>query len=197
MGRNALGTHRHSRKRGAALRLGRNSHAGRADRAGTRAAAARTELRGKALLVADKFCGHGGLAWSRRLQMVHAGLSKTGGFGERVASYLGNKYGYEAARADEYAPRVRTLLRELGAALREQRRAGPYYLGARLTAADIYSATCMAMFMPLPESQCAMHPASRAAFEWVDDETLAAIDPLLLEHRDMMYAHHLELPLSL
>lgn len=155
------------------------------------------DLRGKALLLADKFCGHGGLAWTRRLQMVHAGLQKTGGFGERVATYLGNKYGYDAAQAADYPALVRALLRELGAALREQRRAGPYYLGGRLSAVDVYSATCMAMFMPLPESQCAMHPSTRAAFEWVDDETLAAIDPLLFEHRDMMYARHLELPLSL
>lgn len=155
------------------------------------------EPRGQALLLADKLCGQGGLAWSRRLQMVHAGLQKSGGFSERIASYLGNKYGYDSSQAETYAARVRTLLRELGAALRGQRRAGPYYLGARLSAADVYSATCMAMFMPLPESQCAMHPAARAAFEWLDDETLAAIDPLLLEHRDMMYARHLELPLSL
>ena len=81
--------------------------------------------------------------------------------------------------------------------IREQRRAGPYYLGSRLSAVDIYSATFMGMFMPLPESQCAMHPAARAAFEWVDEETLAAIDPLLMEHRDMMYSRHLDLPLSL
>lgn len=155
------------------------------------------ESRGRALLLADKFCGHSGLAWNRRLQLVHAGLQKTGGFGERVAIYLGNKYGYDAAQSENYSSRVRTLLRELGAALREQRHAGPYYLGAKLSATDIYSATCIAMFMPLPESQCAMHPVSRAAFEWLDDETLAAIDPLMLEHRDMMYARHLELPLSL
>lgn len=155
------------------------------------------EPRAKALLLADKFCGEGGLGWNRRLQLVHAGMSKTGGFGERVAGYLGGKYGYDPAHAAEYPVRVRAQLRELGAELRQQRRAGPYYLGSRLTAVDVYSAAFMALFMPLPEAQCAMHPAARAAFEWLDDETLAAIDPLLLEHRDMMYARHLELPLSL
>lgn len=153
--------------------------------------------RAKALLLGDKFCGEKGMGWSRRLQLVHAGLQKAGGFGERVATYLGKKYGYDPTQADYHAARVRTLLREVGAALRESRRAGPYYLGARLSAADVYSAAFMAMFFPLPEAQCAMHPATRAAFEWVDEETLAAIDPLLLEHRDMMYARHLELPLSL
>jgi glutathione S-transferase len=155
------------------------------------------EPRGKALLLADKFCGQGGIGWTRRLQLVHAGLERSGGFGERVAAYLGGKYGYDPAQAEANAVRLRTLLREIGSALREQRSAGPYYLGGTLSVVDVYSAAFMAVFVPLPQAQCAMHPAARAAFEWLDDETRSAIDPLLLEHRDMMYARHLELPLSL
>lgn len=153
--------------------------------------------RARALLVADKICSQGGLAWTRRLQMVHAGLQKQGGFSERVARYLAKKYGYDPAQVPEHGPRVRALLKDLGATLRERRNKGPYYLGATLSAADIYSATCMGAFMPLPDNVCPMHPESRAAFELLDDETRAAIDPVLLEHRDMMYAKHLELPLSL
>src|SRR6185503_2646832 len=38
--------------------------------------------------------GEGGLAWSRRLQMIHAGLNNAGGFHGRVAGYLAKKYGY-------------------------------------------------------------------------------------------------------
>ena len=153
--------------------------------------------RSQVLAIADKFCREGGLGWMRRLQLVHAGMQKSGGFGDRVTQYLGGKYGYDAAQAHAYDAAVRQLLREFATSLREQRRRGPYYLGAELSAADVYSATFMGMFMPLPESHCAMHPASRAAFSWVDEETLAALDPLLIEHRDMMYARHLELPLSL
>jgi hypothetical protein len=37
----------------------------------------------------------------------------------------------------------------------------------------------------------------RAAFEARDAQTEAALDPILFEHRDMMYAQYLELPLSL
>ena len=55
----------------------------------------------------------------------------------------------------------------------------------------------MALLAPLPQAQCAMDPATRAAFETVDDSTRAALDPALLAHRDMMYAQHLALPLSL
>src|SRR5262245_33465326 len=70
------------------------------------------EIRAQQLLLADKFCGMNGLGWNRRLQMVHAGLTKTGGFAERVAGYLGGKYGYEASRASEYPVRVIGLLNE-------------------------------------------------------------------------------------
>jgi hypothetical protein len=86
----------------------------------------------------------------------------------------------------------------LAGRLRAQRDTGqPYYLGATLSAVDVYSATFMALFKPLPEEQCAMQPGVRAAFEWRDAATEAALDPILLEHRDMMYARHLALPLSL
>lgn len=154
--------------------------------------------RGRALSIADKICSPGGLAWMRRLQGVHGGLLNTGGFPERIARYLGKKYGYDPALAPGYGARVRQLLGELAAALREQQAAGkPYYLGDTLTAADVYSATCMGILKPLPEAQCRIDPAIRAALEYLDDETMAALDPVLLEHRDMMYARHLELPLSL
>jgi glutathione S-transferase len=159
---------------------------------------AEPNARGQAVELANKFCGEGGLGWNRRLQMVHAGLSKTGGFVERVAGYLGGKYGYTAADAPRYSARVLELLGEFAGRLRAQRDTGqPYYLGATLSAVDVYSATFMALFKPLPEEQCAMQPGVRAAFEWRDAATEAALDPILLEHRDMMYARHLALPLSL
>lgn len=154
--------------------------------------------RARALGLCDRFCSPGGLGWTRRLQNVHAGLTGAGGFSGRVAGYLGKKYGYDAAQGASYATRVRELLGEFAAALRERQAAGqPYYLGDTLSAVDVYSATFMGLFKPLPESQCRMDPAIRAAFEFLDADTAAALDPLLLQHRDMMYAKHLELPLSL
>jgi glutathione S-transferase len=148
------------------------------------------------LMLSDKLCGKGGLGWHRRLQLVHAGLQRSGGFVERVAGYLGKKYGYDPASATEHGARVRALLGEFAALLHAQ--AGkPYYFGDSPSALDVYSATFMALFKPLPDAQCAMEPGVRAAFEWLDDETRAALDPILLAHRDRMYERHLETPLSL
>ncbi|HYY60588.1 MAG TPA: hypothetical protein VE756_04275 [Burkholderiales bacterium] len=39
--------------------------------------------------LAHEICGEQGLAWSRRLQLIHAGLNHKSGFPERVSTYLG------------------------------------------------------------------------------------------------------------
>jgi glutathione S-transferase len=148
--------------------------------------------------LAHEICGEGGLGWTRRLQMVHAGLQGSGGFAPRVAQYLSRKYGYSPEAGVAAPQRLAALLRMLAARLHAQQAAGSgYYFGDRVTVVDIYSATFTAMFRPLPPEQCAMDAATRQAFELRDPVTEAALDPILLAHRDRMYAEHLELPLSL
>ena len=143
--------------------------------------------------LAHEICGQDGLGWTRRLQLIHAGA-----FGPRAGQYLGRKYGYSPDVGGAATARVAALLRMLAARLTAQHRSGrPYYLGMSPTAVDVYSATCMALFRPLPPEHCPMDEAIRSAFSRPDPETDTALDPILLEHRDMMYARHLELPLSL
>lgn len=142
--------------------------------------------------------GENGLGWARRLQLVDAGLKGEGGFVEGVAKYIGGKYGFNAETGAASAQCVHALLTELADRLKAQKAAGsPYYFGDKPSAADIYSATVIAMFSPLPDAQCAMKSTTRTAFETLDTETKAALDPIILAHRDHMYATHLELPLSL
>jgi hypothetical protein len=93
---------------------------------------------------------------------------------------------------------VADVLRMLASRLKAQRQAGRrYYVGDALTAVDIYSAVTMAMFVPQPPAQCPMDETTRAAFESRDPQVEAALDPILAEHRDMIFAERLELPLSL
>jgi glutathione S-transferase len=145
--------------------------------------------------LSHEICGEGGLGWMRRLQLVHLGLQKNGGFPERVSQYLGRKYGYSPENGAAAGVRVAALLRMLAARLKVG--GGSYYFGDALTAVDIYSATFLSLFRPLPPEQCAMDAGSRTAMETRDPVTDAALDPILLRHRDMMYAQHLELPLAL
>jgi glutathione S-transferase len=148
--------------------------------------------------ISHEICGEEGLGWSRRLQLIHAGGQKTGGFPEQVGKYLGRKYGYRPEAGVAATPRVAALLRMLAGRLQAQHEKGSrYYVGKSLTAADVYSATFMALFAPLPHEQCEMAAGIRAAFETRDAQTEAALAPILLRHRDMMYAEYLELPLSL
>ena len=148
--------------------------------------------------ISHEICGEGGLGWSRRLQLIHAGVQNAGGFPEQVAKYLGKKYGYRPATGVAATSRVAALLGMLGARLKSQHEKGSrYYVGNAPTAVDVYSAAFMALFRPLPQEQCAMSASMRAALETRDAQTEAALDPILLGHRDMMYAEHLELPLSL
>jgi len=148
--------------------------------------------------MAHELCGEDGLGWARRIQLVQAGLNGAGGFNPRVAKYIGPKYGYNPETAQAAGARVVNLLTMLVAHLNKQKTQDhAYYFGAKVTALDVYSATFMALFGPLPEEHCAMNPLSRSAFETLDAATAAALDPILFEHRAMMYEKHLELPLSL
>ena len=145
-----------------------------------------------------EICGEMGLGWARRLAGVHAGLEGGPGFPKPVAQYLADKYGYRESEGPRYTPRVCSLLEMLTARLHAQAAAGSgFYVGNALTAVDLYSAAFMALFQPLPPAQCPMPDAMREAFTASDDATLKALDPVLLDHRDRIYAEFLELPLSL
>jgi glutathione S-transferase len=148
--------------------------------------------------LSHEICGEEGLGWERRLQGVHAGLNGEPGFPPAVASYLAQKYGYRAEVGSRHRRRVTDLLEMLAERLHAQRKAGSqFYFGETLCAVDIYSATFMALFKPLPPDQCAMAEAMRPAFAYLDDLTAKALDPILLEHRNLVYAEYLELPLTL
>lgn len=154
--------------------------------------------RALAIGLAHEIIGENGLCWSRRLRMVHAGLNSSGGFVPPVAKYIGRKYGYNPQAADATEQRVVDLLTMLSSRLKAQHAAGSrYFVGDSLSAVDIYAAAAVGLFRPLPQDVCPMNPDSRAAFEWREPATDAALDDVLVAHRDMMYREHLALPLAL
>lgn len=147
---------------------------------------------------AHEICGEDGLGWVRRLQGIDAGLRGEGGFPEPVAKYLAAKYGYRRQDREALDARVESLLRFFAGRLHAQAERGSrYYLGDRLTAVDVYSATFMALFRPLPPEHCPIAEPMRTAFETIDERTAAALDPILLAHRDFVYDTALELPLTI
>lgn len=105
------------------------------------------------------------------------------------------KYGYHHKAVDAVEARVIDLLTMF--ATRLEASSGDYLFGKTMTAADVQLACSVALFAPLPVEQCAMLPPFRTAYESLNDATRAALNPILLKHRDHMYEKYLELPLSL
>lgn len=158
-----------------------------------------TQLRQQVLDVSRRICDPKGLGWYRRLSSVAKGVDGLpGGFPDRVARYLGEKYGYQPSDAHRYQQEVIAGLQYLNHRLAEQKKQGSAYLvGDRLSAADIYSACFMAYFKPLDERHCAMIPMMRTVFESMDDAVFDALGQALMTHRDFIYQEFLELPLML
>jgi hypothetical protein len=150
--------------------------------------------------LSHEICGEMGLGWCRRLAGVQDSIDSNGsrGFPLPIARYLGDKYGHRPGCGDEVRRRVVDVLGMLARRLHAQREAGSdTLLGGSLTALDVYSAAFMALFAPLPPEQCAIPELLRSAFSSLDADTARALDPILLEHRDRVYARHLELPVQL
>lgn len=145
------------------------------------------------LELAQDVLGENGLAWSRRLQIVHVGMQMEGAPLQH-AKYIGGKYGYDPEQMPKIDARVISVLEKLDTQLAGG--SGTYFAG-QLTAIDIYSAAVMAMFAPLPDEHCPMHPGVRAGFNYLTPNTKKALGSQLIKHRDMIYADHLELPLSI
>ncbi len=68
--------------------------------------------------LAHEICGEAGLGWSRRLQLVQAGLQGAGGLAPKVAGYLGGKYGHSAELGAAALPAITRRLEELPAGAR-------------------------------------------------------------------------------
>jgi glutathione S-transferase len=146
--------------------------------------------------LAHELLGENGLVWSSRLLAIHRGLVTDGqeGFPLRIAQYLAPKYGYAADRVDAARARVRGLFDRFARLLDGK----TYALGGALTALDLYVAIAIAPLAPMPEELCpGTHPVVRHAFATAAPDLSNAIPPVLVAHRDRIYAKHLELPVRL
>lgn len=144
--------------------------------------------------------GQNGMVWARRLQILHPVMSNPEAPPEAqaFATYFANKYLYEAAQAEAAPDTVVTFLKALSAQLASQQEKGRKFLiGDRLSALDIYWATCAAIIKPLPHDLCPMTDDFRAMYSSSGPEILAAAGPALFEHRDFIYQNYLTLPIEL
>jgi glutathione S-transferase len=151
--------------------------------------------------MAHALCSEDGFGWNRRLLFfadAEAALDKLGDSVDRDGfDRMNRKYGHGGDAAHVRA-RLGSILGMLSAHLLASRDAGSrYYLGDRLTALDIYSATFMAMIRPLPLALCPIGADLHASYTATDPAITGAADDILFAHRDFIYAEYLELPMRL
>lgn len=148
--------------------------------------------------LAYEICGEDGLGWNRRLMIMttwdRVGTETDAGLRQTMKS----RYGYSEAVSERAATRVADVVGLLSSRLHEQAKLGRRcFIGDTITAVDIYAAVFCALLQPLPPSLCSMQEGLREFYTARDPRILAALDPILLAHRDWMYAEHLALPLDL
>ncbi len=146
----------------------------------------------------NELCGENGIGWTERLRGVHEQLTKPGGDSMGVSAYLGRKYGYTPELGARAAERVAAGLTALASKLEQQKGCGSrFFIGDSLSAMDIYWAAFSNMLKPLPPELMPMHERMRAMFTTTDPTVVAALKPILLEHRDFIFKNYLELPVDL
>ncbi|MCB2072938.1 MAG: hypothetical protein H6917_01455 [Novosphingobium sp.] len=143
-----------------------------------------------------EICGHGGFGWSRRLTMT-SGAPPMPDEAQAAREKMMRAYGQRPGAADGAADRSAGILRGLSAQLHRQREAGSDYLvGDRLSACDVHWACFSQLVQPLSDEECPMSPDMRAIYSQIDEVTAAAVDPILIEHRDLVFRRHIGLPLD-
>ena len=151
--------------------------------------------------LAHEICGQEGFGWWRRLMLLHPMLVAAPDpipAPLQIVATLGARYGYSRAAGEAAPARVAAILAMLSEVLRAQHGRGRrFFVGDALSAVDLYWAAFAAMVEPLPDDLCPMAAGLRRGYVLADPTARAAADPILLEHRDLIYRQYLELPVRL
>jgi glutathione S-transferase len=107
------------------------------------------------------------------------------------------QYGLSAGAVARAPERSADILSALASQLHAQRARGSNYLvGAGLSAADLYWACFSQLVGPLPKEVNPIPDYVAAFYSAIPESIVAALDPVLFEHRDRIYRHHIGLPLD-
>lgn len=152
----------------------------------------------RALMIglSHELCGELGIGWNRRLQMFAPAIES--GKAPAGITLMGNKYGYNSSDAQAAGARTAATLTAFTAQLKAQYARGSRFLvGDALFALDIYWVAFMNLLDPLPSAQCPIPEDWRPAFVPSDPAITAALDPILVEHRDKIFRSYFRNPMEL
>ncbi len=141
--------------------------------------------------IGHEICGELGFGWNRRIDLMRPAP------GEEPGPFA-KKYHYREADAARANARVVALMGELAKRLKKQKQNGSDYLvGQAVTAADFYWAAFSNFVDLQPPEEMPMNPDARPMFENTPAEITAALDPILIEHRNRIMHKYYKLPVKL
>jgi glutathione S-transferase len=149
-----------------------------------------------------EICGERGFGWRRRHIMRDAYSARpkdaapvsNPGLDRKV---LANAYGGTEKEVFDSPRYVAEMLDALAARLETQRRHGSdYFVGNSVSACDIHWACFSALLDPMPHEVNPMPDWLRVSYSYLGPVLENHKHPILIEHRDNMFARHLQLPLD-
>jgi glutathione S-transferase len=167
----------------------------------------RSEDRALVLGVCTEICGEWGFGWARRAMMgtPHGGVPdperlarlSPAPFTPEDSARMRKAYSASIGGAADAPDRCADILRMLAGRLHRQKAAGsPYFVGGNISACDIYWTVFSMALEPLPHELNPMPDWMRLGYEMIGPVIEAVKDPILIEHRDFIYARHLKLQLD-
>ncbi len=146
--------------------------------------------------LSHEICGQLGLAWNRRLSMF-APMVASGQAPEGFV-LMAKKYGSTEDDVSSADARQIATLNALAARLKAQQAAGSeFFVGNSISAVDFYWAAFSNLFDLLPPEKCPMPEQARPMFTSMAETVRAAVDPVLIAHRDRIMASHFTLPMEM
>jgi len=140
----------------------------------------------------------GGFGWNARMWMMarYYGADLGASATQTERSML-NQYGFSAAAVAAAPTRVADILQALARQMHAQRQRGSEYLvGSQLHVVDLYWACFSQMIAPLSQDVNPMPDYLRNLYQSPPPEAAAALEPVLIEHRDCIFRRHIGLPLN-
>jgi glutathione S-transferase len=146
---------------------------------------------------ATEICGADGFGWSRRLELMGRSSTQNPPGSRFDMQRMIRMYGVTSETIARAPARMVSIMNGLATQLHRQEAQGSEYLvGRQLSACDLHWA-CFSLFVsPLAPGDCAMPDFMRANYTHLTPELAAALDPILLRHRDLIFRRHIGLPLD-
>lgn len=144
--------------------------------------------------LSNELCGEEGFTWQSRHLMFDAVIKVQGDFKQNP---MVKAYGYSPQNAAAAPGKMIPILQALSARLHKQQSAGSrYFIGNQLTALDLYWANMSQIVDPYPPDKNPMPDFFWQIWAPVGPAMGAALDPILIAHRDFIFTQHLTLPLD-